>query len=153
MHQNNAVWLAPDRRNSSGFVDELQFIARRLLVSAIGLPEADRQFLWDVARGEGRYRMVALQRLAGISCRSVKPEDREALAELVRRECLCGVPSIYDVGLAFDLETKAQGEADVAQRQFERRPTLATRTAAIETLTGQYFATRASLDAVEAERS
>jgi hypothetical protein len=138
------------RSGARTFAEKVQHIARRLFFSARNLTSSDKQFLGDLARAERRYEMKALQRLIGIAERSDRPEDREALAELIRAECLRSTPAVRDVGVAFDLETRAQGEADVAQRAFERRRTRATKEAAIEKLTTHLYGLRASLDAVEA---
>lgn len=152
MYQTTPRVLVVGRTDPDAFLRDLQQIARNLLVSVLGMDEADRQFLHDVARGEGRYQMKALRRLVGLSRLSLRPDHREALAELVRRESLADVTAARDVGLAFDLETGANGEADVAQRQFERFPSSATRDRVRGALTTQLYATRAALDAVEAAR-
>lgn len=137
---------------ASTFARDLQLIARRLYVSAPTLPQSDRQFLKDVARDERRYGFISLQRLISCSRQSVKPEDREALPELIRGEILSGVPLEFNIAMAFDAETFAQGEADNAQRLYERRLCAASRDVAIEKLTVHHAALRASLDAVLANR-
>lgn len=158
MYQHSPVTLAGDRRNAGSgargeaFLATLQFIARRLLFSVLGLTDDERQFLHDVARSEHRYRMIALQRLMAIAARSVKPEDREALAEVVRAWCLAGVPAVTDIRLAGDLETRAQGEHDVAWRAFEVSPSLVTCERAIETGTAHEYGLRAQRDTLLAYR-
>ncbi|HVX40316.1 MAG TPA: hypothetical protein VHB25_12155 [Gemmatimonadaceae bacterium] len=150
MYQSGPHTLVVGRTDPDAFVRDLQQVARNLLVSVLGMSNGERQFLHDVARGEGRYQMKALQRLVALSRRSLRPEHREALAEVVRRESLVDVESVRDIALAFDLETTAQAAADPAQRQFERFPSRATQDRVREALTTQLYATRAALDAVEA---
>lgn len=129
------------------FVAGLQTIARRLLFSTPRLASTDRQFLYDVARQEARFPMTGLRRLMAIAAHSTKPEDREALPELIRAECLVGVHAV-DVAIAFDEETAAQGIADVAQRAYERHPSPTTQARVVEAFTAHLTGLRRSLDAV-----
>lgn len=138
---------------SVDFVRELQSLAHRLHASTPAFAPADRQFLKDVARGEQRYRFLALQRLMRLSARSTNPADRFALAELVRGEIVsAGVPLEFSIALAFDEETLAQGEADNAQRMFERRRCVSSRAIAIEKLTAHHATLRKALDVIHATR-
>jgi hypothetical protein len=101
-----------------GFVEQLAQIARNLRVSTPGLTDEESHLLKDVA--DERYQMVALQKLMSVSSRSRKPEDREALAELIRQRCVVGAVAVENARLAGDLETQAQGEADTAWRAYEQ---------------------------------
>lgn len=152
MHQQPAACLAAVRKNPESFEAGLALVARRLLFSAVGLSDGDRQFLHDVTRSEARFPMRALQRLVAISRRSVQPDDREALPELIRREIL-GDESAMTVAAAFDFETSAQGEADMAQRRYERnRQCPAARAAAIQFMTRHLIGLKHSIVAVHAGR-
>jgi hypothetical protein len=152
MYQRNVVRVAAPRRDagSGRLLARLRTAARQLYFSAVGVDAADRQFLQDFARDEERYQLVALQRLVAIARCSVKPEDREAIAEIIRGELLDGVPAVQDVQFAGELEMKAQAEHDLAWRAFELSPCRAHRDRAIETGTLHLHGIRAQLDAAHA---
>lgn len=134
----------------STFEQQLQFLARRLLFSAVGIAAADRQFLHDLSRGEARFPMKTFRRLNAIAAHSTKPEDREGPAELMRADILTQTHRHLSLVAAFDAETEAVGPADVAQRRLERAITRATIDEASLTLTRQLVTTREALDAVRA---
>jgi hypothetical protein len=113
------------------FQESLKAIARRLLFSAIGLGDGERDLLHDIIKG--RYPMKTLQRMASIAARSVRIEDREALPEMIRGECHAGLQAIHDRHVAGEIETSAQGPHDLAWRAFEIHPTRVTRERATET--------------------
>lgn len=151
MYHNHADLLAQAPRptlTGTAFEEQLQSLAQRLLSSVLGLTTADKQFLRDLARDEARYPMRTLRRLIGLAAMSVRPEDREALAELVRAEILAQTQSAFCLATAFDHETEANGAADVAQRAYERERTRSTWEWCLSTLTRQMAATRQAIDAV-----
>lgn len=130
---------------SSAFVSEVQAFARELHAS-VPHDEADGAFLQDVARG--RYPMVALQRLMAIAARSEKPEHHEILSEIVRP--LGAAPRC--VATVFDAETLANGDANLAQIQFERVPCKSTAQRVREKLLRQMATTRWALDVVSSRQ-
>lgn len=97
----------------------LRAIARHLRDSVADLTERETAFLYDLAREEVRYPMPTVRKLCALSRRSRNPRVREAFAELIRQESLA-LDADLSVTVGFDLETRATGPADVAQRQFER---------------------------------
>jgi hypothetical protein len=143
-HQTSAPAVAAE------FLTDLQEFARQLDAN---VPRTDKEadFLQDVARG--RYEMKALQRLIDIARRSERPEQREFLAELVRRQTIAGSGHAISIAAVFDEETAATGETDNAQRRFERAPDCPSTWHLVrEKLTRQLVTTRAALDAVLAHR-
>jgi hypothetical protein len=130
--------------SSSQFAPAVEQLARRLRVSVLGLDDADRHLLQDIA--EGRYPMKTFCRLMAIAKRSNRTEDRFALAELVRRECM-GIER-HEISLVFDAETIAQGPADVAAREYERHPSSVTWQRAVDAFTTHFNTIRVSLDAL-----
>lgn len=166
INHHNASGLATSRENpevrrsaiagrlrtleTSAFSDAIRAIARRLYFSTPTATTKEHEFLQEVAREECRVQMKQLQRLLGIAAQSTRPEDREALVDLVRhhcdvqRECL-------DVIVASDLETAAQGAGDVDIRQFERQRTRATKERALASLRRHFAALRALIDSIEAQ--
>jgi hypothetical protein len=139
-YQHSTPFLA------SAFCEDVQAFARELHAHAT---DDDKVFLQDVARG--RYPMVALQRLMAIAARSEKLEHREFLAEVVRRECGAAVAG-HCIAAAFDWETEANGEANNAQRKFERAPCRSTAEMVRAALMRQLSTTRTALDAVLSHR-
>jgi hypothetical protein len=133
---------------SATFAGDLAQLARRLRVSVLGLSDSDQHLLKDVA--EDRYPMKTLARLMAIAAHSVRPEDREALPELIRRECLVGVPSVLDARLVGRLETQAQGNHDLAWIDFEWSPSRITCERANETARAHFYGLRAQLDTLNA---
>lgn len=129
--------------------EEVRLIAGCLYLSTPRLSPADRQFLMDLRREECRYPMKAVERLASIAQQSVKPEHREAFAELIRkystpqREPMCVI-------VASNLEQEANGPLDIAMRAFEQDPSLANKERAKEAGRAQLVRTREVLDALEA---
>lgn len=99
---------------------QLAALARRLLNSAIGISPADRQFLKDLARSESRYPMKTLRRLNRIAACSVRVEDREGPAELVRSDILAQTDRLGCLYTMHDAETSANNAFDLAQFQLER---------------------------------
>ena len=160
-NHNRLAALADARTNAEGaalhdptdsFADGIRTVARRLIFSCPDASTDDKQFLQDVARAEIRYPMKALERLTRISQQSRRPEHREALAELVREystPCLGHV----SVAAAFDEETRTNGDADMAQRFFEREPSPANRDRVLEALHAQAIATREAMTAVRRHRA
>lgn len=159
MYQQTASSLAARRTNRARGVrapaprhpqmlDGFRAVAKRLLESVPDLNAYERGFLRDAARDEYRYGHTALTMFVLLSQRSVRPEDRELLAEEVRRASrpcrACG-----NVHAVFDRETEAQGRADVAQRRFEQHPSPANREACRLALLAQAATTREALDVVE----
>lgn len=153
MYQGRASRLAPARTNGEPSFDEkLARITRRLRYSVTNLAADEQQLLDDYGRGasrsgEARYRLVTFRRLIAIARRSRRPEDREALPELIRDEIAEGGAPL-DVEVAFDRETPAPGAADVAQRAFEQDPNPITRERCLEALDKQLATTRDARDAV-----
>lgn len=131
--------------NGHTFTEEFQAIARRLLFSCPATSTSERQFLQDVARG--RYPMKALERMTRIAAGSTRPEHREALALFVR-EISAPRYGAVSIAAAFDEETRTNGEADMAQRYFERERTRANQERAIDALHAQEIATREAITAV-----
>jgi hypothetical protein len=150
MYPNNAAPVATRRtaaESSDAFTEGLSAIARKLLFSVPDLAPGDKQLLKDFARADARYPMKTLQRLITLSEHSTRPEDREALAELVRSRVIRGAqtPTVPD---AFDVETVAQGLFNVEKRSFERHPDPVTKDRCVEAGTRELAAARAALDAV-----
>jgi hypothetical protein len=145
-----AVALRTNAEIANDLKASLEMIARRLLFSSVGASDEQRDLLHDVARG--RYPMKTLAEMIAIARMSVKPEDREALAEMIRGLLLEGVPAISEPRIAGDLELRAQVEHDFAWRDFEFRQTRVTRDRAIETGTFHQFGLRAQLDVLHAFR-
>lgn len=147
MHHPNAAVVAESR-----FTGALGEFAHQLLRA---LPEdtttQDRQFLKDVARGEGRYKLVTLRRLSTLSRRSSDPAHREALAEIIRADTLAGETTDVSIEELFDEETQAQAECDREQLKFARNPTCPTkRQRLIQAAHRQLALTRRLLDRVAA---
>jgi predicted nucleic acid-binding protein len=143
------------RTDAGSFDLQLAYVARRLLLSVSGLDERERQLLNDYARGaslhgEPRFRLITFRSLLAIARRSRRTEDREAIAELVRAEINRGAPP-SSIELAFDGETGATGPCDVEQRAFEHSPNPITWARCKAALEKQLAATRAALDAVNAD--
>jgi hypothetical protein len=116
------------------------------------LNDYERNLLEDFGRGasvsgEIRYRMKTLRSLISIASRSRRVELRDALPELLRAEILRNAPAV-SIEKAFDVETPAPGQADPAQRAFERDPNPITHQRCKEALERQLAATRQALDAV-----
>jgi hypothetical protein len=151
MYQHTAVRLAATRMSPEvpreDFADTLGGIARRLRLSVPDLDHDERALLDEYGREEGRYPMKTLQRLIAIARRSRKAEDRHALAEAIRARSLTQ-GDVRDVPVVFDEETEANGLFNVAQREFERRPSPSTKARCVELGTRQLEATRESIDAV-----
>jgi hypothetical protein len=135
---------------SGDFAADLAQLARRLRLSVPALSPAEIHALKDVA--DNRYPMKMLCMMMRISSRSVRADDREALPELVRRECLVGVPSVLDARLVGRLETQAQGPHDVAWGDFEWSPSRTTCERAHETARVHFAGLRAQLDTLSAFR-
>lgn len=153
MYQLRSPRLAPGRTEPESFDEGLGLLARRLRFSVADLDDGDRQLLADFGRGasrdgEVRYRMLTVRHLCAIAGRSTRPEDRDALPELLRAEILRHAGPQLCVGTAFDEETAAVGPADVAQRAFERNPCEAAWVVCRDTLMKQHAATRMALDAL-----
>jgi len=142
--------VAPQSPEPS-FSDEIRSVARRLFFSTPSASAADKQFLQDIARDECRYPMKAVERLARIAQQSTRPEHQDALAEVIRRRSL-PIANRVDVGTAFDHELQAQTIADVAQREFERHPSKATKETVLERLAAHAVAIRESISAIMAAR-
>ncbi len=147
-HQHNGSAVATARTHTEvSFAEAIQSVARRLYFSCPKADTSDRQFLQDVMRGECRYPMKGLERLARVAQQSTRPEHREALAEVIR-EFSTPLPGTVSLATAFDDETRAQGIADLEQRRFERERSRARQEAAIEALHAQEIATREAITAV-----
>lgn len=134
------------------FDGRLATFARGLRLSVNDLTEQESELLTDYGRGasrdgEVRYRLRTFKALIGIARRSSRPEQREALAEIIRAELLADVAS-PSIATAFDAETPAPGQADVRQREFERNPNPTTWAACRDALMHQLAVTRRALDAV-----
>lgn len=141
------------RRDPEPFDKALAMIARRLRLSVVDLDDHERRLLEDFGRGasvdgEIRYRMITLRALLTIASRSSRIEDREALPELMRAEILIAGDGHMSIATSFDLETSTTGPADVAQREFETKPSRATWILCRDALMRQLYATRLALDAV-----
>jgi hypothetical protein len=152
-YQRPARGPVPARTKTDRFDHQIGFIARRFKFSVRNLSDAETQLLDDYARGasyngEARHRLITFRRLCAIARRSRSPEDREALAELVRAECIDGVePTPFEI--AFDLETPVPGATDDAQRQFERNPTPISWRRCLDSLKRQETVTKIARFAVE----
>lgn len=101
------------------FEDGLRRIARALRESIPDLTDRETDFLYDLAREESRYPMPTVRKLCALSRRSRNARVREAFAELIRVHSIA-LESDAGVTFTFDLEMRATGPADIAQRQFER---------------------------------
>lgn len=132
--------------DTTAFNEGIRSVARRLLFST---PLEHHKFLSELAREEERVQMKQLQRLLGIAATSSRPEDREAVVDLVRMHCDVQ-RELLGVEVAGDLETEAQGSADCAARAFERTRTRAAKERALETLRRHFAALRALIDSIEA---
>lgn len=153
-YANRAASSAAPRKNpepaGSGFARDVAQLARGLRLSVLDLTDAERHLLKDVA--EQRYPMKTLVTVMSICSRSYRPEQREALAELVRRECLRNAEVPHDVAAAFDLETQATAEAELPQREYERRRCPASKRFVLDRLLRQLHFTRAAIDVVHADQ-
>lgn len=109
----------------------LQRLARSLYFSAPSVTPRERAFLQDFARGEGRYPLLALQRLVTCSRASLKVEDRLMLSEIIRGECLAGDETTGCIATIGDAELRAEGEANSAFRSFERQRCASSREVSI----------------------
>jgi hypothetical protein len=157
MYQTSALPVAAGRANAERtspahaertFVDEIQLIARQLLFSTARATDEEKQFLRDVARQEGRYPLRALERLTEIAKKSGRPEHREALSRFIRERSTPATAANVSVAAIFDVETVANGDADLAQRIFERTPTRTNAERVIEKLHAQEIASREAIDAI-----
>lgn len=154
-YQESPCGLAVARTEPASFDLQLGHIARRLRFSVPNLDGREMRLLDEYGRGaslhgEGRYRLITFRSLLAIARRSRKPEDRDALAELVRGEIHRGTAPT-SIELAFDAETGSTGPTDVEQRAYEHNPTPITWARCKAALEKQLAATRAALDAVNAD--
>lgn len=129
------------------FERDVEHLARRLRLSVPGLTDGEVHHLKDVA--DQRYRFVSLQRLMAIAARSTRPDDREALAEFVRRECLLGIDVIRDRAIVGRLEVVAQGPHDVAWNEYTLNPSRENAQRATGTGRAHIHGLRAQLDHLE----
>jgi hypothetical protein len=134
-------------------VSGMSEVAARLPSCIAGLSDLDRQFLYDVARG--RHKFAALERLLRLAARSERINVRMDIAELVRaalRRPLMPATAVTlrDVIRSSDVETAAQGPADIAIRQFEQHPNAGTRAGAVAAIIAHLEADRDLLDQIEA---
>lgn len=130
------------------FAHEVQTLARQLYLSCPAASDDDKDFLKDVIRG--RYGFKALARLLRIGRQSYRPEHRALVAQLAERWSNPSgelPPTVYT---AFSEETRAQGDADLAQHEFEIFPSLASRDSVLDKLGHQLVATRRAIQAVVA---
>lgn len=171
MYQNNAVRMASNGNTTkaveaaktgaagplakrlasidgAAFVAALQTIARSLYMSAPRASDADRQFLQDIARGDQRVKMLQLQRLLAIAKGSTRPEHKVALEDLVRFHVQT-TGEVLDPVVASDVETEAQGPADVDVRLFERHRDRPSKERALASLRRHYAALRTLIDSIE----
>ena len=153
MYQQRSPRVAPGRTEPEQFDEGLAFLARRLRFSVAKLSDHESDLLSDYGRGasvdgEVRYRLRTFRALCEIAGRSNRPEDREALPELVRAEILRHARVQVCLRSAIDEGTAAVGPALVAQRAFERNPCKAAWSALRDALLRQHAATRLALDAV-----
>lgn len=130
--------------------EEIGAIARRLHTAVPDLARRDKQLLQDVVRG--RYSFVTLEALITIARRSPDPALRELLAESIRGRLVVADRAIADIQVALDVETAAQGPADVAAREFEKHPTPITRDRAISAHTAHLRGLRRVLDCLHLTR-
>jgi hypothetical protein len=107
--------IAPDP-----FEDGLRKVARALRDTIPDLADREYDFLCDIAREETRYPMPTVRKLCALARRSRQPIVRIAFAELIRLECLPETGTDVGVTSSFDLELRANGPTDIAQRNFER---------------------------------
>jgi hypothetical protein len=117
------------------------------------LSKRDKQLLQDVARG--RYTFATLEALIAIARRATDPALRELLAECIRGRLVAEeapAARAHDIQIALDLETAAQGPADVAAREYEKHPTRVTRAVAIERHLVHKRALERVLDALHVSR-
>lgn len=128
------------------FEEGLRQIAKRLRTSIAQLTEREREFLHDLARAEARYCMPTVRKIAALSRRSRRVDDREAFATLILAESTPDVES--DVEKAFETEAPCTGAADVQQRAFELHPTVITAARCRAALERQLATTREALGAV-----
>ena len=137
-----------EAQQQDAFMRDFQSIARKLYLSCPSASTDDKQFLQDVMRG--RYGFKALERLLRIGQQSYRPEHRALVAQCAERWSNPSgelTPTVYS---AFSDETRAQGEADLAQHEFEIFPTRASRESVLEKLGHQLAATRRAIQAVVA---
>lgn len=104
------------------FATALRDFSRELERDVPDASPQDRQFLQDIRRGEGRYKLVTLRRLAALSRRSTNVAHHEALAEIIRADTLAGEKPAASIAELFTEETLAQGECDLAQLEYARNP-------------------------------
>ena len=126
------------------FRDAMHSVARKLLFSTKS--EADRQFLYDVLRD--RYPGRWLHRLATICANSMRPAHHGLLDEALAEFSMPMNP--MSVGIAFDYETEAQAECDVAQREVERFPSPETKAKALDRITAHICALKQAARSVQA---
>lgn len=100
-------------------------VARRLIFAprVRALSDADRGFLFDMARQENRAQMVALTRLIRLSADCLRAEDRAALSEGIRNRVTASIPESalvsVDVFAISHAEAEAEAEANLAMHRFE----------------------------------
>lgn len=122
----------------------------RLAIPSAKLDAADKHLLKDVH--EGRYPFVTFCRMTRIVAQSPRVEHHVELAEIVRQSCR-PERAQQCVTAAFDVETQVTGDANVPQREYERRRCDTSRDAVLVRLYAQLAATLNAIDAVEDDRS
>jgi hypothetical protein len=132
------------------FATELADFVRELARDVSDLSPQERQFLSDVARGEGRYKLVTLRRLAELSRRSPNLKHHESLAEIIRADTLAAERD-ESIDELMQEETRAQSECDLEQLRFARNPKCQTTIARLrQALRRQLAITRRMADCVNA---
>jgi hypothetical protein len=126
------------------FEKGMRTIARLLRGSVPSIGARDTDFLYDLAREEVRYPMPTVRKICALSRRSTNTMAHGAFAELIRRECTPD-DAAPGVTIAFDLETRKTGPADVAQRDFEKNRNPITYARAKAALTEQSEAAQHAL--------
>lgn len=151
MDRKPSVSVAADRTHPEIRLPvKLALAARQLKFDVPALAPGDRDFLDDLAREESRYPMRALVRLIAIARTARRDEVAEALAEIIRGEIRAGRMTPEDVFAAFESESLAQVDADMAQWRFERRRSKSNAERAVDLCTRHIVRLRSYVDAVVA---
>lgn len=113
-----------------------------LLFSVPDLTDAERQFLYDIRRKEGRFPTQQWARLLDLTGRSRREEHRAQLGRLFNRSDL-PIAALVAVKAAALYETQKQGPGDVSVQHLLSEPTAKHRDATLQAL-------RAHRDAIDA---
>lgn len=123
--------------------------SQRILRSASDLTGDEEQLLYDFSRkNRVHYPLSPLRRFLEAAPKAA-PADAVHIAELLRGYILGRLPiDFLGVLEAFEIEQRANCEADIAQLRYLRERHRGTRESVRDSLLGQWITTRLALDAV-----